>query len=51
MLAVPELSAKVFTVDLGEGLADRIKNSPTVGPLLEQNGGGCRRHGLFISQS
>ena len=38
MLAVPELSAKVFTVDLGEGLADRIKNSPTVGPLLEQNG-------------
>ena len=38
MLAVPELSAKVFTVDLGEGLAERIKNSPTVGPLLEQNG-------------
>lgn len=38
MMAVPELSAKVFTVDLGDGLADRIKNSPTVGPLLEQNG-------------
>ena len=28
----------MFTVDLGEGLAERIKNSPTVGPLLEQNG-------------
>lgn len=38
MMAVPELSARVFTVDLGDGLADRIKNSPTVGPLLEQNG-------------
>ncbi|MCD7870579.1 MAG: zinc ribbon domain-containing protein, partial [Enterocloster clostridioformis] len=38
MLAIPELSGKVFTVDLGDGLADRIKNSPTVGPLLEQNG-------------
>lgn len=38
MLAVPELSGTVFTVDLGDGLADRIKNSPTVGPLLEESG-------------
>ena len=38
MMAIPELSSRVFTVDLGDGLADRIKNSPTVGPLLEQNG-------------
>ena len=38
MMMVPELSSKVFTMDLGEGLADRIKSSPTVGPLLEESG-------------
>lgn len=38
MMAIPELSSRVFTLDLGDGLADRIKNSPTVGPLLEQSG-------------
>lgn len=38
MMAIPELSGRVFTVDLGDGLAGRIKNSPTVGPLLEQSG-------------
>lgn len=38
MMAIPELSSKVFTVDLGEGLADRIKNSPTVGPMLSDSG-------------
>lgn len=38
MMAIPELSERVFTVDLGDGLADRIKNSPTIGPLLEQSG-------------
>lgn len=38
MMAVPELSSKVFTVDLGKGLADRMKNSPTVGPFLSENG-------------
>lgn len=36
-LAVPELSAKVFTLDLSDGLADRISSSPVVGPMLEQN--------------
>ena len=35
--AVPELSGKVFTLDLGEGLADRLTQSPVVGPFLEQN--------------
>ncbi len=38
MMAVPELSGKVFTLDLGDGLGERIKNSPTVGPLLAENG-------------
>ena len=38
MMAIPELSSKVFTVDLGEGLADRIKNSPTIGPMLADSG-------------
>ena len=38
MMAVPELSSKVFTIGLGEGLADRVKASPTVGPLLQESG-------------
>lgn len=37
MAAVPELSSKVFTLDVGEGLADRLKNSPTLGPVLEDS--------------
>lgn len=35
MVSVPELSGKVFTLDLSEGLAERIKNSPTLGPILQ----------------
>lgn len=35
--ALPEMSGKVFTLDLGDGLADRISQSPVVGPMLEQN--------------
>ena len=36
MLSVPELSDYVFTADLGEGLAERIKNSPVMGPVLAE---------------
>jgi len=35
MASVPELVEKVFVLDLGDGLADRIKESPTLGPVLE----------------
>lgn len=38
MMAVPQLSSKVFTMDLGEGLAQRIEDSPLVGPALEATG-------------
>lgn len=38
MIALPELVSKVFTLDLSDGLADRVKNSPTVGAYLSQNG-------------
>lgn len=38
MAAVPELSEKVLTLDLGDGLADRIKNSPAMSRLLDENG-------------
>lgn len=38
MMAFPELSSKVFTIDLGEGLAQRIQDSPLVGPILEESG-------------
>ena len=38
MMSMPELTGKVFTVDLGEGLADRLKASPTLGPVLTESG-------------
>ena len=38
VMAIPELSAKAFTLNLGEDLAQQIKDSPTVGPLVQQNG-------------
>ena len=38
MMSMPELTGKVFTVDLGEGLADRLKASPTLGPALTESG-------------
>lgn len=38
MVAVPELVDQVFVADLGDGLAERVKNSPTLGPAMEQQG-------------
>lgn len=38
MVAIPELVSRVLTLDLSDGLADRVKNSPTVGTYLAQNG-------------
>lgn len=38
IMAIPELSSKAFTLNLGENLAQQIKDSPTMGPLAEQNG-------------
>lgn len=38
MAAIPELSEKVLTLDLSDGLADRIKNSPAMSRLFEENG-------------
>ncbi|MCI8660202.1 MAG: zinc ribbon domain-containing protein [Lachnospiraceae bacterium] len=35
MAAIPELSSKVFTVDLSDGLAERLKNSEILGPTLQ----------------
>lgn len=35
MVAMPELVDQVFVADLGEGLAERVENSPTLGPLME----------------
>ena len=37
MAAVPELSSRVFTLDISEGLVERLKNSPTLGPVLEDS--------------
>ncbi|MCI8518176.1 MAG: zinc ribbon domain-containing protein [Hungatella sp.] len=38
MVAVPELSTRVFTLDLSEGLAERIKNSPVLGFIIQESG-------------
>lgn len=45
MMTVPQLSSKVFTIDLGEGLAERVQNSPLAGPALEASG--VNVEGLF----
>ncbi len=38
MVAIPELSTRVFTMDLSDGLMDRIQSSPLIGPALEMSG-------------
>jgi len=38
VLAIPQLSSKAFTMDLGDGLEQRIKDSPLAGPALESAG-------------
>lgn len=38
MAALPELSSRVFTLDLSEGLGERIANSSILGPMLESQG-------------
>lgn len=38
MAAIPELSSKVFSMDLSEGLGKRLQESPMFGPELEENG-------------
>lgn len=38
MAAIPEISSQVFSLDLSQGLAGRLKNSPVIGPMLEEEG-------------
>ncbi len=38
MAAVPELSSRVFTLDVSEGLAERLQRSEVLGPMLEESG-------------
>ena len=38
MVAVPELSSRVFTLDVSEGLAERLQRSEVLGPMLEESG-------------
>ncbi len=37
-MAIPELSSRAFTMDVGEGIARRVKESPLIGPMLEEEG-------------
>ena len=50
MLAIPELSGKVFTVDLGDGLADRIKNSPIRGTSAGAERRGCGGMAAYFTE-
>lgn len=45
MLTIPQLCSKVFTLDLSEGLAQRIEGSPLAGPALAESG--IDMEGLF----
>lgn len=38
LIKIPELSNKVFALDVSEGFIDRVKQSPLVGPILVQAG-------------
>lgn len=38
MVSLPELTGTVFTLDLGDGLEERLKDSPVVGKMLEEQG-------------
>ena len=37
MVAVPELSSRVFMLDVSEGVAERMQASPVLGPMLEES--------------
>lgn len=50
MAAVPELSSKVFSLDLSEGLAKRLKDSPVIGPMLEENGIDIEGIGAYMEE-
>lgn len=38
LVSIPQLSSNVFLFDVSDGLADRMKESPFLGPLMEQQG-------------
>lgn len=38
LLSIPQLSSRVFLFDVSDGLADRMKASPFLGPIMEQTG-------------
>lgn len=38
MVSIPELSGRVFTLDVSDGLGERIANAPYLGKLLEEQG-------------
>ncbi len=38
MMAFPDFSTKVFTLDISEGLVERIEDSPLLGELIEYEG-------------
>lgn len=38
VVAIPELSARAFTLDINKDMAQQVKDSPTFGPLAEEMG-------------
>lgn len=38
MIKIPQLSEQVLTADISEGIIDRIKESPVLGPVMVQQG-------------
>ncbi len=50
MLALPGISSKAFTLDLSDGLAQRISNSPLLGPMLESMGADVEGLADYLSE-
>lgn len=50
MMSVPELSEKVFTIDLGEGLAQRLEESPIMGPALKESGADIEGFAAYVTE-
>lgn len=50
MMAIPELVSNVFTLDLSDGLAERVKNSPAVSTYLAQNGVDVNAIAIYLQE-
>lgn len=51
MVSVPELFKSVLTIDLSDGLGERIANSPYFGSLMKENGVDAEGFAAYLSEA